>query len=281
MFEDAGDVAPVESAPDPAVAIDAPEESALLDARRGAPRLESADGTDVGVGPEGDGNVGAGAELIGLGSLDAHEDATGRVEGQVTVVERDEFRSPEGAAEADENEGSVPDLPNGFEGEAGDDGADGVGGERGGASLCGSVGATDAFPEGADFGVGGGVGEAGLEVSGANGGECESEGGDLDSRLGSMSEKECERGGFGGEGLSSEAFTPGVEGGPLGAVGSSGVGGLGSLDVAAGGFEEGGRVVSDLEGVGECRRCGEECHGTLASASYHYRTPESQRVNQF
>ena len=156
------------------------------------------------------------AELIVLGSLDAHGDATGRIDCRVTVVERDEFRSPEGPAEPDENEGSVPDLPNGFEGEAGDDGADGVCGERNGASLFGSVGATDAFPEWMEFVVGGGVREARLEVSGANGGECESEEDDIDSRLGSMSEKERDRGGFGGEGLSSEVFTPGLEGGPVG-----------------------------------------------------------------
>jgi hypothetical protein len=93
------------------VAIDAPEERPLLDARGGPPRLERADGADVGVRAEGDGYVGAGAELVGLRALHPHEHAAGGVDGQVGDVEGDEFRAAERAAEPHEDQGAVPQAP--------------------------------------------------------------------------------------------------------------------------------------------------------------------------
>jgi hypothetical protein len=84
-------------------------------------------------------------------------------------VEGDELGPTERAAEPHQDQGAVPGAPQRPKRQGRDHGPDGVAGERSGAALGRAMGATDALPDGTDLGVGGWVGEPGVEVRRADG----------------------------------------------------------------------------------------------------------------
>ena len=203
----------------------------------GEPSLEGGEWAEaplLWVGPDGD--LLAGAALVGLGAADQHAEAAPGNGGDVTQRQACHLAAAERRAKAEQQQGAVTGAERG--------GGGGAGGEHqpedvgsGGRSLLARTGAFvagDALENHDEAGVAEVQRHAGEAVGGLDGGEVDAEAGDGEAAVGAADGIHGERLGVAGQRLAAEGGAPGLEGAPGRAVGAAG-----ALAAGAGGIDGG------------------------------------------
>jgi len=109
-LHDPADAVPVKpAAGELAVAVDPAKDGAGADARRGQPAAQRADRAGGVLLPKWNTDLAAGSLLVGLRAAEVDDQAV-LGEGEVGEVNRSQFRTAEGAGEADENERPVTEA---------------------------------------------------------------------------------------------------------------------------------------------------------------------------
>ncbi len=212
------------------------------------PVLEGHDGAQGGVCVVGtDGDLLAGAALVGLGAPHQHAQAAAGDGRHVAEAECDELGAAQGGGEAQQQQGAVAQAERAGRGRAGGEHLAQGGGHGGGGLSAGpgAAAAHDALDDHGEAGVGGVERQAGEPVCGEDGGEVDAQAGDGEAAVGAVHGVHGEQPGLAGQGWAAEACAPGLPGAPGGAVGAQGAGAAGAGGVA------GGALVQVLQDAGE------------------------------
>jgi len=214
----------------------------------GQPGTECHDGAQGGLGVVGpDGDLLAGAALVGLGAAHQHAQPAARDGCCVAKAECHQLGAPQGGGEAQQQQGAVAQAERAGRGRAGGEHPPQHCGHGGGglAPRPGASAAHDALDDHGQAGIAGVERDACEPMGGEDGGEVDAQAGDTEPAVGAVHGIHGQQPGVAGEGGTAEACAPGLVGAPCGAVGAQGAGAAGAGGVA------GGALVQVLQGAGE------------------------------